>query len=288
MSYQNLISVDELRLLMRQSERPLAILDASHDLFDPDFGRRTYDEGHLPGAQFVSLEHDMGGARTGSNGRHPLPTREDVVNAMQRLGLSDAHQVVVYDQCEGSFASRVWWTLRWLGHHDVAVLDGGLQAWRRSGESVTQQTTAAVPGHFTDRGQGMPTVNYEEVLENLKSQQRLVMDARAEDRFRGENETLDPIGGHIPGAINRFYKHNLKPDGTFKTHEQLLAEFQALIGQRRAEYVIMQCGSGVSACHNLLALDTIGLGVAPLYVGSWSEWCSRPNAPIATGSDTNA
>lgn len=287
MSYQTLISVDELRLLLGENERPVAILDASHDLFDPDFGRRAFEDGHLPGAQFVSLEHDMGGERTGLNGRHPLPTREQVTAAMRRLGVSDEHQVVVYDQCEGSFASRVWWTLKWLGHHDVAVLDGGFKAWQGRGQPISQDITLAAPGNFSDRGQGMPTVSFEEILSDLETQQRLVMDARSEDRFRGENETLDPIGGHIPGAINRFYKHNLNPDGTFKTREQLLAEFQALIGQRRAEYVVMQCGSGVSACHNLLALNMIGLGVAPLYIGSWSEWCSRPGAPIATGAQSN-
>ena len=204
---------------------------------------------------------------------------------MRRLGVSDSQQVVVYDQCEGSYATRVWWTLNWLGHANVAVLDGGLKAWQAAGgELEAGEPESVAAGDFSDRGQCMKTVSYEEVLANVASQERLVMDARAADRFAGQNETLDPVGGHIPGAINRFYKLNLNADGTFKTPEQLTVEFQAQIGDRRAEYLIMQCGSGVSACHNLFALHMIGLGTAPLYVGSWSEWCSREGAPIATGA----
>lgn len=286
MKYQTLISVQELQISMRDATSNLVILDASHDLFDPTLGQRQYEACHLPGARFVSLDRDVGGQKTGTNGRHPLPTREQVVAVMRRLGVNDDSQVVVYDQCEGMHASRVWWTLNWLGHRDVAVLDGGLAAWQRhDGPVQSELPPPATEGNFSDRGLGMPVVTYEDVLNNVGTSERLVMDARAADRFAGQNETLDPIGGHIPGAINHFYKHNLNPDGTFKTLDQLTAQFQALIGQRRAEYLIMQCGSGVSACHNLLALQLVGLGTAPLYVGSWSEWCSREGAPIATGDD---
>jgi len=285
MTYQTLISAQELQLLMRNANN-LVVLDASHDLFDPTLGRKNYETAHLPSARFVSLDTDMGGKKTGNNGRHPLPTREQVVAVMHELGVNDDTQVVVYDQCEGMHASRVWWTLNWMGHRDVAVLDGGLQAWQRlDGEVQTTMPQPAAAGNFSDRGVGMPVVTYEDVLNNVQTAERLVMDARAADRFAGQNETLDPVGGHIPGAINHFYKQNLNSDGTFKTAEQMTAQFQSLIGQRRAEYLIMQCGSGVSACHNLLALQTVGLGTAPLYVGSWSEWCSREGAPIAT--DTN-
>lgn len=286
MTYQTLISVDELRMLMRDHPSTLVLLDASHDLFDPSLGQQSYETGHLPGARFVSMDRDMGGKKTGLNGRHPLPERSDVVAAMRRLGVSDDDQVVVYDQCEGMYAARVWWTLNWLGHGNVAVLDGGLKAWQASGGVIESGVADdAVAGDFSDRGQRVTVVTYEDVLKNVSTRERLVMDARAADRFAGQNETLDPVGGHIPGAINRFYKHNLNADGTFKTVEQLTVEFQAQIGDRRAEYLIMQCGSGVSACHNLLALNMIGFGTAPLYVGSWSEWCSREGAPIATGSD---
>jgi thiosulfate/3-mercaptopyruvate sulfurtransferase len=285
MNYQTLISVQELQILMRDHACAIVVLDASHDLFDPMLGRRQYEAGHLPGARFVSLDSDMGGQKNGSNGRHPLPERAHVVEVLRRLGVNDDTQVVVYDQCEGMHAARVWWTLNWLGHRDVAVLDGGLKAWQRQGGDVQSDLPPSAPeGSFSDRGVGMPVVSYEDVLQNIETGERLVVDARAEDRFAGQNETLDPVGGHIPGAINHFYKHNLNPDGTFKTPEQLTVQFQSLIGQRRAEFLIMQCGSGVSACHNLLALQMIGQGTAPLYVGSWSEWCSRQGAPIATGN----
>jgi thiosulfate/3-mercaptopyruvate sulfurtransferase len=284
MTYQTLISAQALRDLLGSGQAPVLLLDASHDLFDADLGRRTYEAGHLPGAHFVSMERDMGGPRNGQNGRHPLPARPDVVNWLRQLGATNQHQIVVYDQCEGSFASRVWWTIKWLGHHDVAVLDGGAKAWQAIGGVMTQsKPELATSGDFTDRGESMPTVSYEDLLENLETQKYLVIDARSEDRFRGENETLDPVGGHIPGAISRFYKSNLNPDGTFKSDEQLISEFTAAARGRDASALVMQCGSGVSACHNLLALQKIGFGVSPLYIGSWSEWCARPNAPIATG-----
>ncbi len=283
MTYQTLISPRELQPLLASPTPPL-LLDASHDLFDSKLGRLTYDTGHLPGAHFVSMERDMGGVRNGQNGRHPLPSRDDVVAWLRKLGANNDQQIVVYDQCEGSFASRVWWTIKWLGHANVAVLDGGASAWRADGLPMTQdQPAIQAEGDFSDRGVAMPTVSYEDLLENLESKKYLVIDARSEDRFRGENETLDPVGGHIPGAISRFYKHNLNPDGTFKSIEQLKEEFTAAASGRQAQAMVMQCGSGVSACHNLLALERIGFGVAPLYIGSWSEWCSRADAPIATG-----
>jgi len=285
MTYQTLISANELRLLLRDSAPNLVLLDARHDLFDATLGSQKFEEGHLPGAQFISMDRDMGGQKSGLNGRHPLPNRADVIAALRALGVSDGQQVVVYDQCEGMHASRAWWTLKWLGHHDVAVLDGGVRAWQAAGGELEPGWPAqAAPGNLTDRGEDMPVVTYEDVLQNVSTGKRLVVDARAEDRFAGQNETLDPIGGHIPGAINRCFKQNLNADGTFKTADQLMVEFQAQIGHRRAEYLIMQCGSGVSACHNLLVLDMIGLGTAPLYVGSWSEWCSREGAPVATGA----
>lgn len=284
MSYKTLISVAELTSLLSKSGTEVVLLDASHDLFDPTAGRRAYDHGHLPSAQFISMDKDVGGQKTSQNGRHPLPDRSDVVATLQRLGVNNDTQVVVYDNSQGTHASRVWWTLKWLGHHDVAVLDGGIQAWQAAGNPVTKEPpTPVAPGNFTQRGIGMQVATFEDVFENLKTQQKLVVDARSSDRFRGENETLDPKAGHIPGAANRFYRLNLKDDGTFKSNDQLKTELLELIGNRTASELIMQCGSGVSACHNLLALELAGLGSPALYVGSWSEWCSRENAPIATG-----
>jgi thiosulfate/3-mercaptopyruvate sulfurtransferase len=284
MAYQTLISVDQLLELLKQQPNRVLLLDCSHDLFDAQAGRRAYDAAHLPGAYFISMNQDVGGRTTGQNGRHPLPTRDDVVTLMRRLGAHDDTQIVVYDSSQGTHASRAWWTVRWLGHPSVAVLDGGIQAWQAAGQPIIQAVPVhSAAGTFTDRGASMPVVSFEGVLKNLTTNTHLVVDARSEDRFRGENETLDPVGGHIPGAINRFYRHNLNANGTFKSPDVLRQEMQAQIGERRAEDLIMQCGSGVSACHNLLALELAGLGISPLYIGSWSEWCSRPEAPIATG-----
>jgi thiosulfate/3-mercaptopyruvate sulfurtransferase len=284
MPYQHLISVAQLLSLQHSDPARVVLLDSSHDLFDAQAGALAYAKNHLPGAHFVSMEKEMGGVKEGNNGRNPLPKRQEALAAFRRLGINDDTQVVVYDNSQGTYASRVWWTLRWLGHDAVAVLDGGPKAWLSQGQGVTTVVPATpAMGTLTDRPSTVRVVSFEEVLANVHSQDRLVVDARSEDRFRGENETLDPVGGHIPGAVSRFYRHNLNEDGTFKTPEALKQGFAAVIGERHAEDLIMQCGSGVSACHNLLALELAGLGTAPLYVGSWSEWCSRDQAPIATG-----
>lgn len=284
MTYSTLISVKQLQALLQSDPARVVLLDCSHDLFDAQAGHRAYAEAHLPEARFVGMDAEMSGTRTGQNGRHPLPERAVVVNLMRKLGVSDDTQIVAYDSSQGTHAGRVWWTLRWLGHDAVAVLDGGIQAWKAAGGAVTGETPiVSTQGDFSDREPKVHAVSFEEVLANVDSQQKLVVDARAQDRFRGENETLDPVGGHIPGAINRFYKLNLRDDGTFKDATVLARELNAQFGGRRAQDLIMQCGSGVSACHNLLALEVAGLGTAPLYVGSWSEWCARKDAPIATG-----
>lgn len=285
MAYEHLISVAQLLQQQKSEPSGVVILDSSHDLFDAQVGAQAYAAKHLPEAHFVSMANDLGGTQDGTNGRHPMLNRQDALAVFRRLGINDDTQVVIYDNSQGTYASRVWWTLRWLGHNAVAVLDGGPDAWLAQGQSVTPVVPAApARGTLSDRPSTVRVVSFEEVLANVHSQERLVVDARAEDRFRGENETLDPVGGHIPGAVNRFYRHNLNEDGTFKTPEEIKQGFAAVIGSRHAADLIMQCGSGVSACHNLLALEFAGLGTAPLYVGSWSEWCSRDQAPIATGA----
>jgi len=284
MSYGTLISPQELHAL-RQSSSPVLVCDCTFDLADTGAGARGYAAGHIPGAVYVDLDRDLSGAKTGDNGRHPLPRREDVAALMARLGASDDTQVVAYDAVGGAMAARLWWLLRWAGHPASAVLDGGLAAWRAAGLALEQEPPASPrPGRFTLRPPLSATVEYDEVRANLHAQApRLVVDARAADRFRGENETLDAVGGHIPGAVNRFFRDNLQPDGRFKSPSQLKAEFDALLGATPANRVISQCGSGVTACHNLLGMEIAGLTGAALYPGSWSEWSSRPGSPIATG-----
>ncbi|MGB3070652.1 MAG: sulfurtransferase [Ottowia sp.] len=284
MTYDTLISVDQL-ITKRDGGTPTVVLDCSFELTDLAAGRKAYEAGHIPGAFYVDLEHTMSAAKTGKNGRHPLPTQENFVQAMAELGLNNDSQVVIYDNAGGMYAARLWWMLRWVGHSAAAVLDGGLAAWKAAGQPLdTIAPAPAAKGNFSLRPTLVSTVDYESVKANIGSQHKQVLDARAPDRFRGENETLDPIGGHIPGAKNRLFRDNLAADGRFKPAAQLRQEFDALTGGRPAGEVINQCGSGVTACHNLLAMEVAGLKGAALYPGSWSEWSAQPGAPIATGA----
>ncbi len=273
-----LVSVEELA-----AHPEWRIFDCRHDLKDTGYGRQAYSRGHIPGALFLHLDEDLSGVATGSNGRHPLPAIDAFARRMSDCGVDAATQVVAYDNEGGIFASRLWWLLRWLGHERVAVLDGGLAGWKRSKRALEEQVPAAAPRQFVPRVQDL-TVDVGRVLADLGSERMLILDARSAERFRGENETLDPVGGHIPGALNRFYFDNLDDDGCFfKPAPELRAEFAALLGGRPATQVVQQCGSGVTACHNLLAMELAGLSGSKLYPGSWSEWCADPARPVARG-----
>lgn len=283
-AYDTLISAEQLAGEL-QSARPPLVLDCSFELTNLQAGRQAYDAGHLPSAHYVHLEHQLSAEKTGLNGRHPLPTREAFAQSMAALGLDDDMQVVAYDNAGGMYAARLWWMLRWAGHQAAAVLDGGIAAWKAAGQPLVTGAPVARPaGCFSLRPSLVETVDYAGIRANIASGARQVLDARAPDRFRGENETLDPIGGHIPGARNRLFKDNLGPDGRFKPAGQLRQEFHAITGGRPAAEIINQCGSGVTACHNLLALEIAGLNGAALYPGSWSEYSAQPGAPIATGA----
>lgn len=284
MTYQTIVSAETLAAALRASPAPV-VFDCSFELTNPDAGRQAYEAGHLPGAFYVHLDQVLSAAKTGLNGRHPLPTRETFADAMARFGVNDDTQVFAYDNAGGMFAARLWWMLRWAGHGAVALLDGGIAAWKADGQPLSTETPApAVAGLFSLRDALVSTLDYEDIRANIEQPKRLVLDARAPDRFRGENETLDKIGGHIPGASNRFFKDNLGPDGRFKPAEQLKAEFDAITRGRPANELVNQCGSGATACHNLLAMEIAGLKGAALYPGSWSEYSARPGAKIATGS----
>ena len=277
MAYTTLISAEQTRDLLAK-KAPLVLLDCGFDLSDTTAGERAWTAGHLPGAFHAHLDRDLSGARTGRNGRHPLPAREDLAATMGRWGIAPGVQVVVYDAQGGAYAARAWWLSRWLGHDAVAMLDGGVAAWLAAGGTLdTTVPTAAVQAPYPAAHAAMPTMTADELLAQLGKV--TLFDARAGERFRGEVEPLDPVAGHIPGATLRFFRDNLGADGRFKPAAQLRREYAALGAGTGT--VVHQCGSGVTACHNLLAMVCAGYDGGLLYPGSWSEWCSDPSRPVA-------
>jgi thiosulfate/3-mercaptopyruvate sulfurtransferase len=283
--YTHLIQPEPLAALLATSS-DVVVLDCSSDLSAPDSGRLAYEAQHIPGARYVSMKDTLSGTPTGRNGRNPLPDAADFRRSMEALGIGDDTQVVAYDNGDGLYACRLWWMLKWIGHVHAAVLDGGLAAWNAAGQPVTDE----IPGDAARRSLSVrealaKPIGFTALRDTLPANTHLVVDARPAARFAGEGETLDARGGHIPGARNRWFKQNLGPDGRFKSPEQLHGEFSALLGDRSPADVVNQCGSGVSACHNLLAMELAGLSGSQLYVGSWSEWCVQDNAPIAQGPD---
>ncbi|MGX9217883.1 sulfurtransferase [Massilia varians] len=285
--YTTLISAQDLAAHIDNPN--WVVVDCRHDLMNLAAGREGYAAGHLPGAVFGDIDTQLSGAKHGPDGvfrgRHPLPEKEALLETLRGWGIDDDSQVVAYDAHGGMFAARLWWLMRWLGHEAVAVLDGGMAAWQAIGKPLTLDVVSKPRGSIGVRAPFVPTVTVAEVMENVDKGERIVIDARAADRFRGENETIDPIGGHIPGARNRFFKDNLQADGRFKDAATLRDEFAPLVDDPAR--AIMQCGSGVTACHNLLALEVAGMPGAALYPGSWSEWVgdgkNDTGRPVAKG-----
>ena len=299
MPFTTLISAPQLQSLMH-SGQPLMVFDCSFDLGDPALGARQYREAHVRGALYADLDkhlsaqHGAPGAhgsvvtsaadQPASGGRHPLPSRERFATWLSRIGFANDMQAVVYDRNGANYCGRLWWMLKWAGHENVAVLDGGLQAWQAAGGAMAQGDE---PAHFQSNfALGAPLrrlVTVQEVLATLGQPCQTIVDARATPRYRGEVEPLGPVAGHIPGAPNRPFAQYNGPGGCFKSAEQLRSEFADLLGQRPAASVVHQCGSGVSAIPNLLAMEVAGLGPTALFAGSWSEWCSDPGRPVERG-----
>jgi thiosulfate/3-mercaptopyruvate sulfurtransferase len=277
--YSLLISSEELSAHL--TDPHWVICDVRHDLADVEKGRRAYAEGHLPGAHFLHLDEHLSGRKTGNNGRHPLPDPQAFASRLSAIGISNETQVVAYDDAGGPYAARLWWMLRWIGHEAVAVLDGGINQWQKDGRALTRDIPQAYAAQFAPRISDAMRVDASYIVDHLGKPDALVVDARAEERYRGLAETIDPVAGHIPGAVNRFFKDNLDAAGRFKPAAQLRREFDALLGGRPATQVINQCGSGVTAAHNLLAMEIAGLKGSKLYPGSWSEWCADPARPVA-------
>lgn len=260
------------------------VIDCRHDLGDPLKGRLSYEAGHIPGAIHAHLDHDLSAARSGTNGRHPLPTAAQFARWLGDRGVRNSDVLVAYDDDSGAFAARFWWMCRWIGKAEVAVLDGGFAAWVREGRPVeTEQPTYDLTKfQFTERS-GV-SVNSAQVLSNLRTHEFLVLDARGANRFAGRDETIDPVAGHIPNAENRPFANNLAADGRFKPAGVLRSEFGALLSGRNAASVVHQCGSGVTACHNALAMELADLPGSRIYPGSWSEWIADPSRPIISGA----
>jgi len=285
MGFNTLISAEQLRAA---NPAPV-IIDTSFDLADTDAGEASWRAGHLPGSFYLHLDRDLSGPKTGPDGtfrgRHPLPERAVFATTLARCGITPEAQVVVLDRQGAMFAARLWWMLRWMGHADVAVLDGGVAAWTAAGGVLTAEATPPAPATapYPERPALVRTVNADELAARLGRVP--VLDARAGERFRGEVEPLDRAAGHIPGALNRFFKDNLDAaSGRFKPAPQLRAEFTPLLGTQGAAATVHQCGSGATACHNLLAMEHAGLVGSALYPGSWSEWSADPSRPVAQGA----
>lgn len=286
--YTTLISADRL-MALQASGQPLLVFDCSFELTNPAAGEALYTEAHLPGAVYMHLDRDLsdktGAADAASGGRHPLPNRDKFAALLRERGLMPDMQVVVYDRQCAHYCARLWWMLKWCGHEAVAVLDGGLPAWQQAGGAVVSGAPSAptATGEFTLRPSTAAAHTAADLLQRLGHPNQTVVDARATPRYKGEVEPLDPVAGHIPGALNRPFTDNFLPDGRFKPAAQLRAEFEQLLAGRPADSVVHHCGSGVTATPNVLAMELAGLGRTALFPGSWSEWCHTPGAPCARG-----
>jgi thiosulfate/3-mercaptopyruvate sulfurtransferase len=258
------------------------VLDCRHDLADPARGRAEYTRSHIPGARFLHLDEDLSAPKTGKNGRHPLPDPDALMEKLGRAGIDSSKQVVACDAQGGMVAARLWWLLRWLGHWPVAVLDGGWNEWIAEGRPQSAEVPAPRAAQFSGKP-GKQWVDAKFVRSHLGDSSVVLVDARAPDRYRGQNETLDPVGGRIPGARNRCFRDNLDANGRFKPAASLKEEFGVALGDASPEQAVHYCGSGVSACHNLFAMEIAGLRGGQLYPGSWSEWCADPSRPVETG-----
>lgn len=281
MYINTLVSTEDLA---RHLEDPQwVVFDCRFTLTDPEAGRRAYAEGHLPGARYAHLDEDLSGPIVpGKTGRHPLPDPAVLADKLYHWGVGVNKQVVVYDDSFGAIAVRMWWLLRWLGHPAVALLDGGLPKWKRELRPLTTELPRPGKGNCVCLPEASQVVAAEDVLRAIQGRDALIIDARPERRFTGEFEPLDPVAGHVPGAINWNFEDNLDIDGTFLPPEALRENYQSLLEGRPPWEVIHMCGSGVTACHNLLAMEIAGLPGSRLYPGSWSEWITDPGRPVAS------
>lgn len=279
MAFKTLMSTGVLAMHLDET----VVVDCRFKLDDVAWGEREYEAAHIPGAIYAHLDRDLSGAKTGTNGRHPLPNPDSLRHTFGRFGVTSGVQVVAYDQDNGIFASRLWWMLRFMGHDSAAVLDGGWAKWMREGRPIRTGEEARPAAVFAGRSREQFRVPVEDVEGRMGDPSVLLVDARSPERFQGSSEPLDRAPGHIPGAVNHFYQRNVTKDGVMLPGDQLRDQFAEVLGDRSPDQVVMYCGSGVTACQNLLAMEVAGLPGAKLYPGSWSDWSSNPERPVETG-----
>lgn len=283
MPYITLIS--PAALLPHLGDDHWRIIDCRFSLTAPDAGHQEYLQAHIPGALYAHLDHDLSGPITSTSGRHPLPERTSLAELFSGWGIDRQTQVVVYDSNSGMMAARLWWLLRWMGHETVALLDGGLARWQREGHPLSAATPNLTPRHFVASAPLESVITSDQLLAQLNADSHLLVDVRAAERFTGEIEPMDRIAGHIPGALNIPLQLSLDAKGNFLSSTQLRTHFENALGIASPQYLSVMCGSGVTACHTLLALRIAGIGGAQLYAGSWSEWITDPQRPIVTRTD---
>ncbi len=281
MDYTTLIEPAELAANL--TDPAWVVVDCRFELSNPSAGSQQYAEGHIPGARYANLDADLSGPVTARTGRHPLPEPERFARTLGAWGIDNSSQVVAYDDASGALASRLWWMLRWVGHRKVAVLNGGLKAWVEAGHPLSIRIPVVIPTTFNPTVDSGAAVSVEDVIKGLDSGTLVLVDARARDRFAGQNETLDPVAGHVPGARNHPFASNLDAAGRFLTAAELREKWRAVLGETTGRAVVSMCGSGVTACHNLLALEASGHRDARLYPGSWSEWIRDPSREVVRG-----
>jgi thiosulfate/3-mercaptopyruvate sulfurtransferase len=287
MIFNTLIDASALRELADKPD--VAVIDCRFDLVNPEGGCRAYLAGHIPGARYADLNKDLSAPTRPNSGRHPLPLPRDFAATLGRLGIGNATQVIAYDDAGGSFAARLWWLLRWLGHRSVAVLDGGIKAWTSAGGALESGEAKPLPkeipgGRVSPRADSAAVIDTNDIAAFLTDPGNLLVDARAAERFAGSVEPIDAVAGHIAGAVNHPFSANLAPDGRFLPAPDLKRLWASRLAGREAAHLAAMCGSGVTACHNLLSLEVAGLSGAKLYAGSWSEWIRDPNRPVARGA----
>ena len=279
MSYKTIISADNL--MKNINNKDFIIFDCRCDISDSSYGVNAYNEGHIENSIFVDVDHDLASEKTANSGRHPLPDPQLLSEKLSQWGMTNNKQAIVYDDAGGAFASRMWWILKWLGHTNVAVLDGALGAWMSNGGKLSTKPTIFERDVFNPGIKNDMHVSIKDVEEAQYKMSKLILDARSKERYLGIKDEVDPVAGHIPGAISHPLGKNLDKNGHFRSPEELRLNFNKLIGDTASSDIISMCGSGITACHNILALEISGIKGVPLYVGSWSEWITDKSRPIA-------